>query len=390
MLERSGFYYGSAINLVQWVECFVEKGCKVDVALCERGDIEEHIIKAGGCVRLVPLPSGLNLYNKKAFESFFSVIKSIVLWSYYGFFSSMKLSVSPCDLVVVNNTRSFVFYFFSVVSIRIFKRKPVLWRVQSDTPVNLVVGFFLGFTASRILIHGNEAGARRALGANYKIFKGKIHYCYNPIDIKKYDILKAEVVDDAFENFCDQGFVVGSVSTISPEKGVGDLVDAIVKLNGKGVQVKFIHIGGVVGEENEEYLNNLFNKIEGSGFSDRFMFLGFQNNIPAYMEYFDIFALVSYMESMPYVISEAMASAKPVISTNVGAVSEMVQDYSSGLIVDAGDVSAIEEAVESYLRRRDLAEAHGARGRYILESKFSLDAYLSDLYRLCKALVRSE
>jgi hypothetical protein len=51
----------------------------------------------------------------------------------------------------------------------------------------------------------------------------------------------------------------------------------------------------------------------------------------------DALVLPSFAEGVPVVLMEAMASGKPVIATQVGGVSELVEDGVSGFVVPPGD-----------------------------------------------------
>jgi glycosyltransferase involved in cell wall biosynthesis len=55
--------------------------------------------------------------------------------------------------------------------------------------------------------------------------------------------------------------------------------------------------------------------------------------------------LPSFAEGVPVVLMEAMASGKPVIATQVGGVSELVEDGVSGHVVPPGDAESLAEAI---------------------------------------------
>jgi glycosyltransferase involved in cell wall biosynthesis len=88
----------------------------------------------------------------------------------------------------------------------------------------------------------------------------------------------------------------------------------------------------------------------------------------------DVFALTSWptSEGMPTAILEAMACAKPVVSVDVGAVRELVDDGDTGIVVAAEDAAAIAMGIIRMLGRRALAEAMGRAGRERAESEFGL------------------
>jgi glycosyltransferase involved in cell wall biosynthesis len=82
----------------------------------------------------------------------------------------------------------------------------------------------------------------------------------------------------------------------------------------------------------------------------------------------DIFALPTFGDCLPMVLSEAGAAGMAVVSTNVAAIPEIVRDGETGLIVPAGDTAALTEALRRLVtspdQRLSLAEraiAHVSR-----------------------------
>lgn len=68
----------------------------------------------------------------------------------------------------------------------------------------------------------------------------------------------------------------------------------------------------------------------------------------------DIFALPTFGDCLPMVLSEAGAAGMAVVSTNVAAIPEIVRDGETGLIVPAGDTAALTEALRRLALSPDL------------------------------------
>ena len=89
---------------------------------------------------------------------------------------------------------------------------------------------------------------------------------------------------------------------------------------------------------------------------------------------------VTNAEAFGYVQLEAMASARPVISTDVpSGVSWVNQDGHTGLVVPAGDAAALRCAIERLIGDPALRSQLGAAGRARVEQEFTID-------RLCERL----
>jgi colanic acid/amylovoran biosynthesis glycosyltransferase len=87
----------------------------------------------------------------------------------------------------------------------------------------------------------------------------------------------------------------------------------------------------------------------------------------------DIFCLPSradqsgVSEGLPVALIEAMAHAKPVISTRLGGIPELVQE----ILVEENDVQALADALRSFIRDREWRRLSGLRNREIVKAKYS-------------------
>jgi glycosyltransferase involved in cell wall biosynthesis len=87
---------------------------------------------------------------------------------------------------------------------------------------------------------------------------------------------------------------------------------------------------------------------------------------------FDVFCLSSRFEGLPLAMLEAMATGVPVVATAVGGIPEVVTDGVDGLLVPAGDPSALATAIGKILDDDALAADLATAGRTRAAS-FGLD-----------------
>jgi len=106
--------------------------------------------------------------------------------------------------------------------------------------------------------------------------------------------------------------------------------------------------------------------------SDSVVWAGFREDIPVVMNALDVFVLTSLSEGFGLVLLEAMSASKPVISTNVSALPEIVMEGKTGLMVSPGKFIALAEAMK--LMREDvmLREQMGKTGYERVMSDFQL------------------
>jgi len=79
------------------------------------------------------------------------------------------------------------------------------------------------------------------------------------------------------------------------------------------------------------------------------------------------------MDNLPTVIMEAMASALPVVSTDIGGISEMVRNRETGLLVVQNDSVATADALSQLISDLELAQSFGGKGRKRAEEIFSIE-----------------
>ncbi len=88
------------------------------------------------------------------------------------------------------------------------------------------------------------------------------------------------------------------------------------------------------------------------------------------------------MDNLPTVVMEAMASALPVVSTDVGGVAEMVRNGETGLLVRQNDPVATAEAIARLIGNVELARSFGREGRKRAEELFSIEKNVRALRRI--------
>ncbi len=117
------------------------------------------------------------------------------------------------------------------------------------------------------------------------------------------------------------------------------------------------------------------------GISERVRFIGFRNDIPSLLTACDFTVLPSWNEGFPFVLLESMATGKPVIGTDVGAVCEMIYEGKNGFMVKAGDVDALGRAILELANASEEQRLEmGAWGAGLIRDRFSLDLMLESTF----------
>lgn len=110
------------------------------------------------------------------------------------------------------------------------------------------------------------------------------------------------------------------------------------------------------------------------GLDDSVIWAGFRQDIPVVMNALDVFVLTSLSEGFGLVLLEAMSASKPVISTNVSALPEIVLEGETGLMVPPENPDALAKSMLVLVSDALLRERLGKAGHARVVSNFSLDA----------------
>lgn len=148
-----------------------------------------------------------------------------------------------------------------------------------------------------------------------------------------------------FKSTDQQDFVVGYVGTLSAQKNVSGLIEAISILNNKGLAIKLLLVGPIDHTSfNEQELNREF--IRYVGYIN-------QTELGNYYKKMDVFVLNSIQDGFGMVLSQALASGVPVIATNAtGALDIIVNDY-NGYIIDVNRNNDIVQKIEYLYNNSD-------------------------------------
>jgi glycosyltransferase involved in cell wall biosynthesis len=135
------------------------------------------------------------------------------------------------------------------------------------------------------------------------------------------------------------------------------------------------------GEGPEE--ENLKRLVKHLGLGRRVIFAGLRSDMARVLSGLDIFVLSSRSEVSPMVLLESMALEVPVISTDVGGISEMMEPGKSGLLTENENVEEMAEAILRLAVDPGYRKQIGRCGRESVERRFSETSMLqatSDLY----------
>lgn len=131
------------------------------------------------------------------------------------------------------------------------------------------------------------------------------------------------------------------------------------------------------GEELEYYQRKTFEL----GLSDKFKFLGFQKELAKFYKDSDLVILISKSEGLPLSLIEAMSYRKPILASNVGGVSELIDDGATGYLVPPSDYLALSQSLfKIFSTTKDELTILGGNSYEKYKRDFSFDEMIKRLY----------
>lgn len=120
---------------------------------------------------------------------------------------------------------------------------------------------------------------------------------------------------------------------------------------------------------------------------DRAHFLGDRIDVPDLLADSQLFVLLSRYEGLPISILEAMRAGLPVVASDVGGISEEVQDGITGFLVPAQDVQAATGALQTLLDDPQLRSEMGTAGRAKFLNEFTVERMLVQTEQVYKQIL---
>jgi len=212
----------------------------------------------------------------------------------------------------------------------------------------------------------------------------KIVRIYNGINIDRFSQQRTGRLRQEL-GFSEGTTLVGMVANIRVSKGYEFFIRAARRVVGQFPETRFVSVGDI----DRTLGKPLFKLVEELGLKDRFLFLGFRENVPAVLSDLDVFVLSSVSEGFPLVILEAMAAGKPVLATRCGGTEELVEDGRNGVLVPPRDAEALGNKIGELLAHPEWAQSLGQVARNTVLSRFSMESMVHQYEELYERLLNS-
>lgn len=202
------------------------------------------------------------------------------------------------------------------------------------------------FKFDKILVISNKLKEEMQKLAHSEKEKQAVIKIFNPID-KEDTLQKADMEINDFPFSKDLPTFV-TIGTVYPQKGYDRLLDVHKKLMDEGLKHQIIIIGDGYDFE------NIHGKLNQLGLQETVKMLGFRSNPYPYLKKSDFYVMSSRHEGFPTIIAEALILNKPVVSTDVSGIRDLLQDGKLGIITPNSE-DGIYEGMKQFLTNPELS-----------------------------------
>jgi glycosyltransferase involved in cell wall biosynthesis len=164
-------------------------------------------------------------------------------------------------------------------------------------------------------------------------------------------------------------FIIGTIGRLEPRKGHEYLIEAINQIRNTIPSAALV----IAGHDPWKYGPNLQALTDRLDLREHVKFVGFQNDIPAFLSALDIFAFATTSEGFGQVVVEAMAAGKPVVTSKIPPLTEIVVDGETGLLVEPEKPDEFARAMHWLLTHPEEGHRMGNQGRERVKNCFTAE-----------------
>lgn len=204
---------------------------------------------------------------------------------------------------------------------------------------------------------------------------------HNGVDLERFKCIESDGSLRKELRLEEEDLVVGSVGRLHPVKDHISIIKAARLVKQRFPRAKFLIVG------NGPLRENLKFRVQSLKLEKDVLFLGQRDDIPKVIKAFDIFVCSSLTEGISYALIEAMAVELPIVATDVGGNSNVI-NKETGILIPPRSPERLADAIIYLIKNPELRTKMGKAGRRRVEEKFSLDRMVDEyekLYEKCLA-----
>jgi len=350
--------------------------------------LTEKISKEGIEIKIIPFPDGLAVFDEKILKfnlsRIFKFIKGI--WKYNKKLIEEWKLIKP-EIIWCDNIRTFITVY---VACKVVKTKVILntWSESGGKIAWIVYRIGLLLADQINIQYPNQGEKLFGKLANQPMFKRKIMPLYTGVSDFE-ELLETNIREEL--SLPSSTILIIMAANIVYGKGQKDLIKAVEKLKIEFSNFHLLIAGMPVNSSPEsiKYHEEIKGYVLERNLSSFIHFIGWRYDIRDILESSDIYVSTSYSESLPLNVRDAMLASLPVIATDVGGTSELIDINENGYLFKPGDIQALTDYLRALIDNSSLRKTMGLKSKKIIETdaRFSSEIYVRDFENMLKELV---
>lgn len=226
------------------------------------------------------------------------------------------------------------------------------------------VNRFFAVGTDRITV--NAQAIRGDLVKALGIPDSKISTIYNGIDLKKIPTFGVNGKYRHEWNISEKARCVVMIARMAPQKDHETFLRAARLVLREEPDAYFVLVG------DGPLRKNLEDLAKGLGIANQVRFAGERRDIWEILQHVDLFVLATHFEGCSNVILEAMAVGKPVVATDAGGNSELIEEGKTGFLVGRQNAEDLAKKILRLLRDPEGSQKMGIAAKQRIEENFTL------------------
>jgi glycosyltransferase involved in cell wall biosynthesis len=213
--------------------------------------------------------------------------------------------------------------------------------------------------------------------------KSKLVSIHSGIDMNRFKEFKeSDWLRESYQK--DKSMhIIGNTSAISDQKDYYTFVNVAERILKVRQDIHFFIVGDGPDRKNIE------GYVKSKGLTNKITLTGFKKNIREILPSFDIFLFTSKTEGLGTSVLDAMAAGVPIVTTNAGGVSEMIQHEINGLMYPVKDEEGLTEGVLKFMNDHALANTLSSKASETVRD-FSKEKTASRTLALYKEVLKEK
>lgn len=338
------------------------KGYDVVIGSTPESDLYKKALEEGLCVKNVPIRNNLSFLNPLKLISFVRYLRQ-----------------ERINLLLMNLSQDLK---FGALAGKLASVNKIIYRRGSAIPIKdrFYTRLLLKDYVTDIIANSQATKDTILVNTSQWLDEAKIKIIYNGI---KLDKIEAETQDSTLSDIREEfgigkdEVLIGNIGRLSKQKGHCYLVEAVKSLVLKGIRGFKVLIVGK-GELEE----SIKAQVRELSLEDYIIFAGFRTDIYNIMHQMDFLLHTALWEGFGFVIAEAMALGKPVVSTDVSNISEIMIDGKTGYLCQSQNPLDIAEKTLQMINSAAFWSEMGDLGQKVILENFNFSDKVEQFEKL--------